>query len=150
MKPLLCMFLQVRIRKLGLTRFTPRYALSSTIKVCARDCYSIGCAHGEKRLLDHLKEAAFFAAKDLESINNTLESMQKTLRNGEGDYSPHLITLLSNRLHRCRRVLSELKATLADLSPELTPIHEKLVSILRSVSAANTRAKVFNHIAFGV
>ena len=97
-----------------------------------------------KRLLDHLKEAAFFAAKDLESISNTLDSMQKTLRGGEGKCSPHLITLLDNRISTCQILLSDLKATLADLSPELTPIHEKLVSILRSISAANTRAKVLD------
>lgn len=70
--------------------------------------------------------------------------MQKTLKNGEGKYSPHLITLLSNRLDTCQSLLSDLEATLADLSPELTPIHEKLVSILRSISAANTRAKVLD------
>ena len=68
--------------------------------------------------------------------------MHRTLRNGEGKYSPHLIVLLDNRLETIRLQLSDLKATLADLSPELTPTHEKLVSILRSISAANTRAKV--------
>lgn len=43
-------------------------------------------------------------------------------------------------------ILSELKASLVDLSPELVPVHERLVSILRSISAANTRQKV--HISF--
>ena len=95
-----------------------------------------------QRLLDHLKEAAFFSAKDLESLSNTLDSMQRTLSIGEGKYPLHLIVLLDNRLDTCRHLLLDLKATLADLSPELTRTHEKLVSILRSISAANTRAKV--------
>ncbi|KAI9814991.1 MAG: hypothetical protein M1827_002834 [Pycnora praestabilis] len=94
-----------------------------------------------KRLLDHLKEAAFYSAKDLESINNTLESMRDTLRQGKDTYSPHLLTLLEARLETCQNLLSELQHNLSDLSPELTPTHEKLVSILRSISAANTRQK---------
>lgn len=36
---------------------------------------------------------------------------------------------------------------LEPLAPELAPVHETLVSILRSTSAANTRSKVRpNHI----
>ena len=68
--------------------------------------------------------------------------MQDTVQRGKDDHSPHLLTLLSNRLGTCRNLLSELQAMLADLSPELTPTHEKLVSILRSIAAANTRSKV--------
>lgn len=68
--------------------------------------------------------------------------MQDTLRRGKEAYSPHLLTLLENRLNTCRKILAELQASLADLSPALTPVHERLVSILRSISAANTRQKV--------
>ena len=68
--------------------------------------------------------------------------MQNTLQRGKETYSPHLLTLLDNRLNTCRNILAELQAALADLSPALAPVHERLVSILRSISAANTRAKV--------
>lgn len=68
--------------------------------------------------------------------------MHETLQRGSNTYSPHLLTLLENRLSTCRNLLFELQASLADLSPELTPTHEKLVSILRSIAAANTRSKV--------
>ncbi|KAI4207220.1 MAG: hypothetical protein LQ346_000714, partial [Caloplaca aetnensis] len=94
-----------------------------------------------KRLLDHLKEAAFYSPKDLESAGHTLDSMQETLQRGRESHSPHLLKLLENRLDTCRRLLSELQSSLADLSPQLTPIYERLVSILRSISAANTRQK---------
>ena len=70
--------------------------------------------------------------------------MEETLRRGKETYSPHLLTLLQNRLDTCRILLADLKAPLADLSRELTPIHERLVSILRSIAAANTRSKVGN------
>lgn len=68
--------------------------------------------------------------------------MRETLERGKETYSPHLLTLLQNRLDKCQVTLSELRKPLANLSPELTPIHEKLVSILRSMAAANTRHKV--------
>ncbi|KAL9073188.1 MAG: hypothetical protein Q9161_003020 [Pseudevernia consocians] len=94
-----------------------------------------------RRLLDHLKEAAFFSAKDLDSASHTLDKMQDTLQRGKETHSPHLLTLLDNRLNTCRNILAELQASLADLSPALAPVHERLVSILRSISAANTRQK---------
>ncbi|KAL9596482.1 MAG: hypothetical protein Q9179_004598 [Wetmoreana sp. 5 TL-2023] len=94
-----------------------------------------------KRLLDHLKEAAFYSPKDLESASQALDSMQETLKRGKDSHSPHLLTLLGNRLGTCRNLLAELKLSLTDLSPELTPTYERLVSILRSISAANTRQK---------
>lgn len=68
--------------------------------------------------------------------------MRETLQRGKETYSPHLLNLLENRLGTCRSILQDLQVSLADLSPELTPTHEKLVSILRSISAANTRSKV--------
>ena len=102
-----------------------------------------------QRLLDHLKEAAFYSPKDLESASHALDSMQETLKRGEESHSPHLLKLLRHRLDTCRQLLSDLQSSLADLSPELTPTYERLVSILRSISAANTRQKVpllFHHL----
>ncbi|PGH27548.1 hypothetical protein AJ80_00789 [Polytolypa hystricis UAMH7299] len=94
-----------------------------------------------KRLLDHLKEAAFFSQKDLESISNTLDKTQESVDRGKDTYSPHLMTLLDARLEKCRHLLGELQKDLSFLSPELVQTHETLVSILRSTSAANTRSK---------
>ena len=97
-----------------------------------------------QRLLDHLKEAALYSGKDLESATHTLNLMQAALKRGKERYSPHLLTLLGNRLGTCHKILDELQASLDDLSPELVPVHEKLISILRSISAANTRRKVLH------
>ncbi|KAL8974189.1 MAG: hypothetical protein Q9197_001572 [Variospora fuerteventurae] len=94
-----------------------------------------------KRLLDHLKEAAFYSPKDLESISQKLDSMEEIIKLGEATHSPHLLKLLENPLNRCRHLLAELQSSLADLSPQLIPVYERLVSILRSISAANTRQK---------
>lgn len=93
-------------------------------------------------MLDHLAEAGFYSAKDLDSISQTLGSMRETLERGEDIYAPHLLTLLASRLKQCQKSLDNLHKGLEPLAPELVPVHETLVSILRSTSAANTRSKV--------
>ena len=93
------------------------------------------------RLLDHLKECAFFSTKDLESLGNTLQHMQETLDNGAGTYSPHLVERLHYRMEICHHLLQDCRDFLSTLSPQLTPIWEKLVSLLRSTAALNTKSK---------
>ena len=84
-----------------------------------------------------------FSDKDLESIKRTVEQMHDIVQRGkENDYSPQLLTLLEGRLDACRNQLSHLHEHLSNLSLELAPTHEKLISILRSVAAANTRRNV--------
>ena len=102
------------------------YALSSTMK----------------RLLDHLKEAGFYSPKDLEGLDKQIESLREILDRGKDTHSPHLLKLLENRLDNCQLILEDLKASIADLSPELHATYERLVSILRSMAAANTRYNV--------
>ncbi|KAL1971511.1 hypothetical protein VTN31DRAFT_2132 [Thermomyces dupontii] len=94
-----------------------------------------------QRLLDHLEEAGCYSSKDLESISKTLGNMRQTIERSKEAHSPHLVTLLDSRLTRCQKSLDRLFKDLETLSPELTPVHETLVSILRSTSAANTRSK---------
>ena len=72
--------------------------------------------------------------------------MRETLQRGKDTYSPALLTLLENRLDTCHKLLEELQASVANLSPELTPVHEKLISIIRSLAATNTRSKVFQDL----
>jgi hypothetical protein len=102
------------------------YALSSTIK----------------RLLDHLTEVDLYSAKDLVHISSTLENLRVIIKNAEDKYSPKLITLLSNRIGVCQGLLSNLQNRLNRLGGDLPTIYEKLISILRSISLANTRTKV--------
>ncbi|TLD30706.1 hypothetical protein PspLS_02709 [Pyricularia sp. CBS 133598] len=101
------------------------YALTSTIR----------------RLLDHLAEAELFSAKDLESMSETLQKISGIVRSTESRHSPYLVELLSNRLELCQRNLESLQRRLDHLGPPLPAIHAKLISILRSMSLANTRSK---------
>lgn len=120
------------------------YATLSTIKVCRLSARPMGCvlANGSQRLLDHLTEAKLYCGKDLESISNTVESIQDIIQKGRETYSPQLVTLLDARINTCRTILSQLKENIAGISPQLVPTHDRMISILRSISAANTRQHV--------
>ncbi|KAL8409640.1 hypothetical protein RB594_007915 [Gaeumannomyces avenae] len=101
------------------------YALTSTIK----------------RLLDHLAEAELFSAKDLQSMAETLQKIDITIKGATSRHSPYLVELLSHRVELCRASLENLQKRLEGLDGPLPTIHERLVSILRSLSLANTRSK---------
>src|SRR5262245_49049501 len=110
------------IRQTGADR--PRYAATSTVK----------------RLLDHLKEAAFFSPKDLESLEQRLKDYRVSLERGRQNYDEHLLTLLEARIDVCEKLLAELRQHISQLPPALAPTYEKLVSILRSLSACNVKS----------
>ncbi|KAI9754253.1 MAG: tRNA-specific adenosine deaminase subunit tad3 [Chaenotheca gracillima] len=94
-----------------------------------------------KRLLDHLKEVTLYCAKDLQSIAHRLEITREVIKRGRERYSPVLLKILEDRLALCDGTKHELQDRLALMAPELEPIQEKLISILRSISAANTKKK---------
>ncbi|KAG9245053.1 hypothetical protein BJ878DRAFT_567042 [Calycina marina] len=100
------------------------YALTSTIK----------------RLLDHFTQVKLYSAKDLAHVTRTLENI-KNIMNKESDYDAKLITLLANRVTMCESLLEELKVPLVRLQGHMPKLHETLISILRSLSLANTRSK---------
>ena len=95
-----------------------------------------------KRLLDHLNEAGFYSPKDLESISQHIDQWQAYVNRGKDSHSEHLLTLLDARIEVCRARLKELRDSLSRLDPQQLSRCEKMVSILRSLSACNTRSKV--------
>ncbi len=102
------------------------YALTSTIK----------------RLLDHLTEANLFSGKDLESMSHTLEKLSDIMKNAKSPHSPYLVELLAHRVELCRASLQNLQKKLDRLGGPLPAVHEKLISILRSMSLTNTKSRV--------
>lgn len=94
-----------------------------------------------KRLLDHLAEAGFYSFKDLSAIEYYLGTWQASIERGRETHSEALLTLLGARIEVCRQRLQDLKAALSNLDPEMTGTYEKLVSILRTLSACNCRSK---------
>ncbi|KAB5554412.1 hypothetical protein GE09DRAFT_964565 [Coniochaeta sp. 2T2.1] len=101
------------------------YALTSTIK----------------RLIDHLSEANLYSSKDLDSIGKTLDKLEGIVSQPGHNSSPYLADLLGKRVELCKSRIAELRARLDPLAPPLQEVHEKLISILRSMSLANTKAK---------
>lgn len=94
-----------------------------------------------KRLLDHLKEATFYSQKDLGTLGKNLKDCRRYVERGRDKYSPHLLTLLDARIKVCEEILADLNLNLSELTPELEPKWEKLVSILRSLAGCNSRSK---------
>lgn len=96
-----------------------------------------------KRLLEHLKEASFLYRKDLDSLDRRLSSYRETIKRASDDeyYDPHLLMLLESYVDSCQTILDELRKYITQLSPELYPTYERLVSILRCLSAGNTKAE---------
>ncbi len=104
------------------------YALTSTIR----------------RLLDHLTEANLFSAKDLESITHTLERLSEMVQNTGSTQPPYIVELLAQRVDQCNASIKKLQEKVQKLEAPLPAIHEKLISILRSMSLANTKTRVRN------
>jgi hypothetical protein len=71
-----------------------------------------------------------------------LTHYRETMTANRESLDPHLLTLLGARLDICQNYLLELKGILANLTPELAPTYEKLVSILRTLCACNVKPKV--------
>lgn len=94
-----------------------------------------------KRLLDHLKEATFYSPKDIDGLSKNLADCRRYVERGQDKYSPHLLTLLDARIKVCEETLAELQLNLSQLTPELTPKWDKLVSILRTLAGLNARSK---------
>ncbi|KAB8542124.1 hypothetical protein FH972_025587 [Carpinus fangiana] len=94
-----------------------------------------------KRLLDHLREAGFFAAQDLTGLNARLGKIEESVRRGQANHSQALLTLLDARIETCRITLKDCQGLLSHLTPELNTTHTKLVSILRSLSGLNAKSK---------
>lgn len=105
------------------------YALTSTIK----------------RLLDHLTEANLFSGKDLESMSKTLDQLSSQVNDSDDRHSPYLVKLLSRRVELCQSSLARLQKKLDSFDDTLVAVHEKLISIIRSMALANTKSKFNQH-----
>ncbi|CAG9947417.1 unnamed protein product [Clonostachys rosea f. rosea IK726] len=111
------------------------YALTSTIK----------------RLLDHLTESDLYSAKDLESISSTLTKLATLLNepadgeDSEKQHWPYLVEMVKNRVELCQATTAKLQQRLERFGECLLSKHERIISILRSISLANTKSKFPTH-----
>jgi hypothetical protein len=91
----------------------------------------------------------FYSQKDLEALAKNLADCRRYVERGREQYSPHLLTLLEARIEVCEEILAALELNLSQLTPELTPKWEKLVSLLRSLAGCNARSKVIQRFDVG-
>ena len=82
-------------------------------------------------------------------IERHVQDLRDTVAQGRDkqSHSPHLLTLIENRLDACEATLKELQQVIAPIAPELSSTYEKLVSILRSLAMCNTRHRVSQSIS---
>jgi len=94
------------------------------------------------RLLDHLAESDLYSAKDLEAMEETLNKLAVNVSRDMACPRPY-VTLLSRRIELCRTSLAALQERLKRLEDPLPEIYERLISIIRTISRANTRPTVW-------
>lgn len=92
--------------------------------------------------MHHLEESRLYCEKDLGTARHLLARMREILDKGKESYSQVLIILLDSRLSVCEQGLKRLYDHLSILDPRLYPVHEKMISLGRAMSAAATRQHV--------
>ncbi|KAI0028676.1 hypothetical protein K488DRAFT_89503 [Vararia minispora EC-137] len=90
-----------------------------------------------KQILGHMNESAIYNESDLSPFHRRLNELRNIIKHDSetGRHPEAMTKLLERQLHECESVLNELQESLAVLSVELVPIHERLVSIRRKLVA---------------
>ncbi|KII87517.1 hypothetical protein PLICRDRAFT_43170 [Plicaturopsis crispa FD-325 SS-3] len=90
-----------------------------------------------RQILNHMNESAVYNETDLVPFRRRLGELRAILRHdAESKRHPEaLIKLLERQLNECDAIVRSLEDSLAVLSVELVPIHERLVTIRRQLVA---------------
>ncbi|PKS07758.1 hypothetical protein jhhlp_006366 [Lomentospora prolificans] len=93
------------------------------------------------RLLDHLAECDLYSAHDLCAMEETLNKLSINVSRDQACPRPY-VALLSRRIELCRVSLKALRERLNRLEEPLPDIYERIISLIRTISRANTRPTV--------
>jgi len=90
-----------------------------------------------QQILEHMDESGVYNESDLAPFHRRLAELRWIVRNDaeSGKHPMAMTTLLERQLNECEHVLQRLQDSLAVLSPELVPIHERLVNVRRKLVA---------------
>lgn len=94
-----------------------------------------------ERLIAHLNESGNFSAKDVQPIEAALTELQENITQGKNQHPSIIINGLEFRIHECYDKMKPLKQKLSQISPELAPLHERLVSIRRSIRRCESKTQ---------
>ncbi|PPQ62875.1 hypothetical protein CVT24_006273 [Panaeolus cyanescens] len=90
-----------------------------------------------RQILNHMNESAVYNETDLAPFHRRLADLRQIIQNdAESSKHPKAITkLLERQLNECDMIVKQLQDSLSVLSPELVPVHQKLVTIRRQLVA---------------
>lgn len=90
-----------------------------------------------RQILEHMDESGIYNESDLAPFHRRLAELREIVRSdAEGGKHPEaMTTLLDRQLNECDCVIRRMQESLAVLSPELVPIHERLVNVRRKLVA---------------
>lgn len=90
-----------------------------------------------RQILDHMNESGIYNESDLAPFHRRIAELRQIVQQDaeSGKHPVAMTTLLERQLNECDNVLRGLQDSLSVLSPELIPIHERLVNIRRQLVA---------------
>ncbi|KAI0080140.1 hypothetical protein K474DRAFT_1638137 [Panus rudis PR-1116 ss-1] len=103
-----------------------------------RECPATYCQIASMRqILDHMNESGVYNESDLAPFHRRLNELRQIVQADaeSGKHPKAMTTLLERQLNECDKILRSLQDSLSVLSPELIPIHERLVNIRRQLVA---------------
>lgn len=96
-----------------------------------------------RQILDHMNESGVYNEGDLNPFHKRIAELRQIIKNDEESkrHPKAMIKLLERQLKDCDAILKELLESLSVISPELIPIHERLVNIRRQLVALAAKDK---------
>ncbi|KJA28133.1 hypothetical protein HYPSUDRAFT_197663 [Hypholoma sublateritium FD-334 SS-4] len=90
-----------------------------------------------RQILNHMNESAVYNETDLAPFHRRLTELRSIVQqDGEQAKHPKALTkLLERQLNECDAIVEQLQESLAVISPELMPVHQKLVTVRRQLVA---------------
>ncbi|KAF9054443.1 hypothetical protein BJ165DRAFT_1382078 [Panaeolus papilionaceus] len=90
-----------------------------------------------RQILNHMNESAVYNETDLAPFHKRLADLRHIIQSdAESSKHPKAITkLLDRQLNECDMIVKQLQDSLSVLSPELVPVHQRLVTIRRQLVA---------------
>lgn len=90
-----------------------------------------------RQILDHMSESGVYNESDLVPFQRRLAGLHQIVHQDAelGKHPKALTTLLERQLNECDALVQQLLESLSVISPELIPVHEKLVTLRRQLVA---------------
>ncbi|KAF9778416.1 hypothetical protein BJ322DRAFT_1093002 [Thelephora terrestris] len=97
-----------------------------------------------RQILDHMNESGVYNESDLNPFHKRIAELRQIIKSDEENkrHPKAMVTLLERQLKDCDAILKALQDSLSVISPELIPIHERLVNIRRQLVALTAKDKL--------